>query len=254
MYALTNNNKKRHAQALQWAIFTKTLIKGRPGLPDVFPVIRVGNYRTAEGAAFVMSDDKYVGKVIFYNNKHHRDRALKEFDIGSVAGAAGVGPKYYAAYELAVDPAAIPGNLMHSKVSTNTAILLLMENLGHNAQKVESLIAYAERTGEYPIEKVNELVSNLAKAGIGHGDLHNENILVRTERDGSITIYAIDFGFSIFTAPGEGNLKNSLIATQNYGDFVVRQKRAKAKTPSPPKAKTPTRLPKNFFRHTTGCA
>lgn len=296
MYApLTNANKQRHAQALQTAIFTKTLIKGRPGLPDVFPVVRVGSTRTADGAAFVMSDDKFVGKVIFYDDDETYQAALQEYEIGSAAGSIGVGPKYYAAYALTIDPKMIPANFLRNyEVKSTSAVLLLMENLGYKAQRLETVWDYAKRTGVYPIDDIEDLLEAMQDYRILHGDLHAGNILVRTEMNGSISLYVIDFGRSVrlqyhekrlnflvrgteipghrgyFNINGKIVGSNANLVNRNYKRFMNNKKwgiLSKAKTPTPPTpsnsytptppnraaAKTPTRLPKSFFRHTTGC-
>lgn len=64
---------------------------------------------------------------------------------------------------------------------------------------------------EFIKQRITQMIDTLHDAGIVHGDLHRENIVIDTEADGAITdIKIIDFGLAFSTDVLPGDLKTRL--------------------------------------------
>jgi hypothetical protein len=180
-------------------------------LSNILPVRRVGSDRTADGAAFVLSDESKVGKILYYESAEEKKEILREYEIGYKMGNANVGPKVYTYFTIkTAKPGIVNQNLLSNRTPGMKAIFIVMENLMHNAVKLQSLSDYVKDGNPYPYQKVMRLKALLAKHKILHGDLHSQNIMVKTKRDGSFRVYFIDFGRSIYIPPGIKNVKSYL--------------------------------------------
>lgn len=207
MEPLTNENRVRHAQAIRNATLTKV---------NMWPVRRIGTTRTADGAAFLMSDPRYVGKMLYYKFPDERDKIMEEYEIGRVLGAMGIAPKVHSYQDVDFDYHKLPVNLLSNKFTRKRkGIFIIMENLGYRSRSLETLSEYVKRTGKFPERQVDSLVRRMHSKGILHGDLHMGNIVIRTRTTGKIQVYLIDFGRSVRT--GLANPNNYLAgATSDY--------------------------------------
>ena len=157
---------------------------------------KIGN-PSLNGAVFLLSDERYVGKLIFYKTPTQRQSILdNEYEIGKKMGELGIGPKVYAFINLDFGWKRPPSNLTLRGESEQQAVLIIMQNLAHGAKKLESVDAYYRRTKKYPVKKVLTMFYKLRKAEVLHGDLHIQNIVVKTFPSGATRIYFIDYGRS----------------------------------------------------------
>lgn len=279
---LTSNNKKRHAVSVLRSVLSRRFLNGNASLPNMYPVMRVGSTRTTDGAAFLMSDDKYVCKLLFYKGSSDLASIQNEFAVGKIMGNLGLSPKCYAMHDLDMNPATVNANLLSNRsMRSKHAIMIIMENLAKGAKKLESLTDYVWRTGKYPEKAVMALYTKMSGAGILHGDLHAGNIMVKTLPSGKVKLYIIDFGRSIILGPGvtpRTYVKNGSPYPGYPGYFITKNNKtvglnnvilarnkkrlmaggARIKTPSPsipsvPKSMFVSPLPKSFFRSVGSC-
>lgn len=207
MSSLSNSNKLRHASSVrammesdQTYVYDKSskTIVSNPLLPQK----RVGSTRTTDGAAFVLDDESKVGKIVYYRDSGEKANVLREYRIGKQMGDAGVGPKVYTYYTIKTRmPWLVARNMLSQNVPGQFALFIIMENLAYNAKKLQTLTDYVNRGNPYPYEQVQRLKGILVKHGVLHGDLHSNNIMVKTRSNGSIRVYFIDFGRSLSGIP-----------------------------------------------------
>jgi tRNA A-37 threonylcarbamoyl transferase component Bud32 len=91
------------------------------------------------------------------------------------------------------------------------AVYIIMQNIAHGASKLQSLFEYVKAGNPYPEKKIRILMARMRKAGVLHGDLHAENILVKTFTGSRyFRVYFIDYGRSIYV-PANRNVRTHLI-------------------------------------------
>lgn len=194
---LTNENKARHAKGIRNSL--RTLLNR-----NMLPKVRIGSSVTADGAVFELTNPRYTGKVLFYNTPKDYSQIEKEFKIGKMMGELGIGPKVYSIQKLQFMNSRLPNNLLENENMLGpNAAMIVMENLAYKAKKLESLWDYVERVGTYPTRQVGGLYKKLVMKRLIHGDLHANNIMVKTLPSGRIRLYLIDFTRTIELAPGK---------------------------------------------------
>lgn len=279
---LSNTNKIRHAQNVAQGIDRLTVAEG-VWKKAVTPIMRVGSTRTADGAAFLLSDKRYVAKLMFYSTTRDMDNIYNEYYIGEELGDAGVGPKVYALLHVDFKPSRLPTNLLRNSKPGRSGYFIIMENIAYGATRLETLSEYVRRTKVYPLKQIEKLYNKMYEDGVIHGDLHAGNILIKSVKGSPARAYIIDFGRSKLVEnintffkglepakgyPGyyynaNGNIvgSNKEILNRNYkiltgkSPRVAKNKRIVSPVESAPRNlfKTPLKLSKSFFRSTTGC-
>lgn len=288
---LTSANKNRHAKNVR-AFFEKpdTMVMSRQnvkqripfhrgGIPRRYmPVKRVGSSRTADGAAFVLEDPTKVGKLIFFKDAYQSRRIINEYEIGKRMGELGIGPRVYDFYFVTGAESPESVNLLRNALPGNTGVYIIMQNLANGASDLKTLYDYIVKDGRpYPYKQIKLLLMRMKKAGVLHGDLHMQNILVKTfAASGKVRVYFIDYGRSkkipsnktvqqymydmyynpsvqypnYFVSPTTGNLvgNNARILERNrvllkYPEYIQRKRReGRAKTVARSVRKTPSPL------------
>jgi hypothetical protein len=162
------------------------------------PIARLGYKRSADGAVFLLSSGK-VAKFVMCSNKSDIDKASREFDISEIAHNAGVGP---AVYDLFIVPiqankAPVVKSLLLSigKNVITAAVVIIMENL--EAKPIMTLQQYIDAGNPLPKAQLKSKMEKLREAGIWHGDMHLNNIIVQIQPSGKPKLYIIDYGRSL---------------------------------------------------------
>ena len=157
------------------------------------PVKRFGD-PSAYGSIFNTSGNKLMKIAIWTRNSE------REMKIARIAGNANVGPKVYntrkwtprtvGEYALLKDlfPNKNPNNIEHVAVITMNKV--------PDAKSLYRAIKNGTITNFKQIEKAIELMH---AAGIHHGNLHGENILVYVNNSGQVRFKIIDFGASKYS-------------------------------------------------------
>lgn len=265
---LSENNKKRHANSIrrlllsnQTRILTEHFTESR-NRNALLPKIRIGTSKTTDGAGFVLTDEKKIGKIIYYTTERQLDQIFTEYRIGKFMGEHDIGPKVYNIFFIETNRPNLASNnmLSQSRLPGKTAAIIVMENLAYNA-KLVSLDEWVKKLKQpYPLAQVDYLHKKMEKLGILHGDLHANNILIQIRNDGTFRVYFIDYGRSMFknpnidanvylksrggkslnTHPGYYSLPglqpvsvNRRILKRNYNMYDARTVVQKQKTPSP---------------------
>ncbi len=217
-----NYNKSRHGESTRTLLKTRALFakekitKFTDRLPEsLLPKKRIGSEQTLGGVSFVLQDETKVGKLIFLRDinddilMRETNDALREYDFSKRMGNANIGPKVYTYYAVMFKPNTkyyFHANLLsnHRKLS-DSAIYIIMENLEYGASKLQTLEEYIRAGNEYPLQQINLLMARMKKRNVLHGDLHANNILVKTYKSGVKKVYFIDYGKSM-TVPQKNNV------------------------------------------------
>lgn len=196
---LVEQNRFRHAK------YIRPLIrKQEQQIPSAYlPVKRIGGaVRSADGAAFSLRDRSKVGKIVFYKTEAKLKNIMQEYEIGKRMGEIGVGPHVHRYYMIdGSNYHNVPKNL-HMNIfkpsEMKKAVYIIMENLAHGAKNLQTLEDYLDYGNPYPTEQISKLVSKMHARNIQHGDLHIQNILVKTFPNGHTRFYIIDYGRSLY--------------------------------------------------------
>ena len=177
----------------------------------------MGSTRTTDGSAFVLEDETKVGKLLYFEDVDEFRTFYNEYEIGKLMGKANVGPKVYTFYILSTGrPNLVSSNLLKNAPPGNQAIYIIMENLGYGALNLQTLEEFIKAGNPYPYEQIKSLMARMQKQNILHGDLHANNILIKTYKSGIKKVYFIDYGRS--TRVPYKNVKNvnSYLITKGY--------------------------------------
>ncbi len=179
----------------------------------LLPKVRVGARRTTDGAAFLLDDETKIGKFLFYSTAQEKMDIVREFEIGKKMGELGIGPRVFRYYivKTPTTPQVSSNLLRNRRAPGKMAVYIIMQNLAHGASKLQSLFEYVKEGNPYPEKKIRVLMARMRKAGVLHGDLHSENILVKTFAGSRyFRVYFIDYGRSIYV-PANKNVRTHLI-------------------------------------------
>jgi hypothetical protein len=95
-----------------------------------------------------------------------------------------------------------------------------MENLEHGAVKLQTLTEFINAGNPYPYEQIKRLMARMKKGEILHGDLHANNILIKTYKSGVKRVYFIDYGRSIRIPYKTVKNVNSYLINKGYTPHV----------------------------------
>jgi hypothetical protein len=179
------------------------------------PIARLGYKRSADGAVFLLSSGK-VAKFVMCSNKSDIDKASREFDISELAYNAGVGPAVYDLFIVPIqaDKAPIVKSLLSGgKNGITAAVVIIMENL--EAKPIMTLQQYVDAGKPLPKAQLKSKMEKLHEAGIWHGDMHLNNIIVQIQPSGKPKLYIIDYGRSLTGVFSNANQRSVGIGLSN---------------------------------------
>lgn len=188
-------NNTKIAESVTSAIKRKSVFDGNWNKPIVLKQ-KIATLMSGRGSAYLFSDERYVGKLLFYREQEELEKFATEYEISKMMGDLGVGPKVYAFVELDFGFGRLPKEVSRFPAGTY-GMLIIMENLAYGAKKLETLHDYVERTNTYPEKQVVSLYNKLRQAQVLHGDLHSNNILVKTNASNNIRLYFKSYKHSL---------------------------------------------------------
>ena len=159
--------------------------------PEFTPVKRFGTPSTY-GKIFLTKGNKLMKVMAWSKN------AEREMQIAKIAGNANIGPKVYntrtwnptfvAAKSI---NASILSNLAPARL-TNRIVVITMDKV----PRAKSLYNAINNGTVKNFSKVENIVRRMHAAGIHHGNLHGDNILVYVNNSGNLKFVPINFGAS----------------------------------------------------------
>ncbi len=223
---LTTQVKYSHAKGIERMLknTNKTVIYSprRPTSPmnkiptKYLPVKRVGgSTRTADGAAFLLRDERYIGKIVYYSSEKQLKDVLREYEIGKKMGEIGVGPMVKEYFMIESASRNVPRNLLRNGGVGRKALYIIMENLAYGAADLLSYYEYFKKRNMSIVNKLAPLVRKMRNYDIVHGDMHMENILVKVFKNGHVRVYIIDYGRSAYVP--------STISNRNIARYLKNQ-------------------------------
>ena len=186
---------------------------------------RLGSARSADGVIIDLPDGRspsgknVVAKFIFADGVADLNRAKREYVIGNMMSAAGIGPKIYGFYQMAIptnvklenlfkkSSGSNTINLFQSKVNTSSfdyCIVIIMENLYKGKGLLDTYTAWEglKKQKYIPFDQIKKLIDKMYSLGVIHADMHQNNIMIQKIR-GPLGIryrpVIIDFGRSLKT-------------------------------------------------------
>jgi hypothetical protein len=180
------------------------------------PIARLGYKRSADGAVFLLSSGK-VAKFVMCSTKSDLARAEQEYLISDLAYNAGVGPGVYDAFVIPVPPERVQNLkslLDYGPSFIQTAFVIIMENL--EAKPLMTLEQYLDAGNPLPRSQLKSKMEKMHAAGIWHGDMHLNNILVQIQPSGKPKIIIIDYGRSKSGVFGNANQRSLSPGNMRY--------------------------------------
>jgi hypothetical protein len=180
------------------------------------PIARLGYKRSADGAVFLLSSGK-VAKFVMCATKSDLAQAEQEYLISKMAYKAGVGPAVYNSFVVPVPPEKVQNVrslLSHGSSFIQTAFVIIMENL--EAKPLMTLQQYLDAGNPLPRSQLKSKMEKMHAAGIWHGDMHLNNILVQIQPSGKPKIIIIDYGRSLSGVFGNANQRSLSPGNMRY--------------------------------------
>lgn len=228
--SLTSNNRVRHSKMLNALMNMNALNNAGKGLKlRTWKWGKLGNRlgssRSADGVIIDLPDGKspsgknVVAKFIFADGETDFKRAKQEYMIGNMMSKAGIGPKVYAFYEMAIPTNVNLENLLKKASGSNSVnlfqgninassfnrcIVIIMENLYKGKGLLDTYTAWEGLTKQkyIPFDHIKKLIDKMHSLGIIHADMHQNNIMIQKIRGPLGVRYRpviIDFGRSLKT-------------------------------------------------------
>ena len=186
---------------------------------------RLGSARSADGVIIDLPDGRspsgknVVAKFIFARGVADLNTAKREYVIGNMMSAAGIGPKVYGFYQMAIptnvklenlfkkSSGSNSINLFQSNVNTSSfdyCIVIIMENLYKGKGLLDTYTAWEglKKQKYIPFDQIKKLIDKMHSLGVIHADMHQNNIMIQKIK-GPLGIryrpVIIDFGRSLKT-------------------------------------------------------
>lgn len=142
---------------------------------EFYPAKRFGT-PSKWGKIYVTEGNKILKITKWNPNSQH------EMNIAKIAGKANAGPRIY-------------NTRKHVANGTNWSVITM-----DKIQNPKSLYNSINNGTITNFKQVEQVVNRLHRAGIHHGNLHGDNILVYLNKNGKIKLLPINFGASVYNS------------------------------------------------------